>query len=48
MPKMDIVGTLGSMFTPSKATATALGWVVHLVMGVIFALIYALVEDLSS
>jgi hypothetical protein len=29
MPKMDIVGTLGSMFTPSKETATALGWAVY-------------------
>ncbi len=38
MPKMDIVGLLGSMFgRPNQA----LGWMMHLMMGVIFALIYA-------
>ncbi len=38
MPKMDIVSLLGSMFgKPNQA----LGWMMHLMMGVIFALIYA-------
>ncbi len=38
MPKMDIVGLLGSMFgKPNQA----LGWMMHLMMGIIFALIYA-------
>lgn len=38
MPKMDIVGLLGSMFgKPNQA----LGWMMHLMMGVVFALIYA-------
>lgn len=38
MPKMDIVGLLGSMFgKPSPA----LGWMMHLMMGVVFALVYA-------
>lgn len=37
MPKMDIVGLLGSMFgKPNQA----LGWMMHLMMGVVFALIY--------
>ena len=39
MPKMDIVRMLGSMF--SKEGNTGLGWVMHLMMGVIFAIIYA-------
>jgi uncharacterized membrane protein YagU involved in acid resistance len=47
MPKMDIVGMLGSMFTSSKGTATVVGWVVHLMMGIIFAIIYALVWSLG-
>lgn len=38
MPKMDIVSLLGSMFgKPNQA----LGWMMHLMMGIIFALIYA-------
>ncbi len=39
MPKMDIVGMLGSMFNPNGNTP--LGWVIHLMMGVVFAIIYA-------
>ena len=38
MPKMDIVGLLGSMFGKENQ---ALGWMMHLMMGVVFALIYA-------
>ena len=40
MPKMDIVDLLGSMF--SARTNQALGWTMHLMMGIVFALIYAL------
>lgn len=40
MPKMDIVNLLGSMF--SARTNQALGWTMHLMMGIVFALIYAL------
>lgn len=40
MPKMDIVGMLGSMFSPEGNRT--LGWAMHLMMGVVFALIYAL------
>ncbi len=39
MPKMDIVSLLGSMF--SAKTNLVLGWMMHLMMGVVFALIYA-------
>jgi hypothetical protein len=38
MPKMDIVGLLGSMFGGDNRL---LGWVLHFMMGVIFALVYA-------
>ncbi len=39
MPKMDIVSLLGSMF--STKSNLALGWMMHLMMGIVFALIYA-------
>jgi hypothetical protein len=38
LPKMDIVGMLSTMFgKPNRV----LGWVMHMMMGVVFALIYA-------
>lgn len=38
MPKMDIVGMLSTMFgKPNKV----LGWMMHLMMGVVFALVYS-------
>lgn len=40
MPKMDMVGMLGSMFSPEGNRVVGLG--IHLMMGVVFALIYAL------
>lgn len=40
MPKMDIVGMLGSMFSPEGNRAV--GMVMHMMMGVVFAIIYAL------
>ena len=43
MPGMDILGMLGSMFTSDRGTATKLGAVMHLMMGAIFALAYAVV-----
>jgi hypothetical protein len=39
MPRMDIVSLLGSMF--SAKSNQALGWMMHLIMGVVFALLYA-------
>ena len=47
MPKMDIVGMLGSMFTPNQGPAKIIGLIVHFMMGVIFAIIYALVWHLG-
>ncbi len=40
MPKMDIVSLLGSMF--SAKSNPVLGWTMHLMMGVVFAVVYAL------
>lgn len=39
MPKMAIWEMLGTMF--SKEANLALGWIIHFMMGVIFAIIYA-------
>ena len=38
LPKMDIVGMLSTMFGKPNRT---LGWIMHMMMGVVFALIYA-------
>ncbi|MCI0553456.1 MAG: hypothetical protein L0287_21115, partial [Anaerolineae bacterium] len=38
MPKMDIVGMLGTMFGRENRL---LGWMMHAMMGIIFGLIYA-------
>ena len=44
MPKMDIVGLLSTMFgKPNRI----LGWMIHLMMGVVFALIYAFLWSLG-
>ncbi|RMD96586.1 MAG: hypothetical protein D6816_18735 [Bacteroidetes bacterium] len=40
MPKMDIVGMLGAMFSPESNRM--MGMVMHVMMGVVFAIIYAL------
>jgi len=42
LPKMDIVGMLGSMFTTQPGPAKLIGLIIHFMMGVIFAFIYAL------
>ncbi len=42
MPKMDIIGMLGSMFSEDEGTATIIGLVVHFMMGIVFAIVYAL------
>jgi uncharacterized membrane protein YagU involved in acid resistance len=38
MPKMDIVGMLGTMFGQANRP---LGWMMHFMMGIVFALVYA-------
>ena len=40
MPKMDIVGLLSSMF--SAESNRMVGMIMHLMMGVVFAIVYAL------
>ncbi|NOZ48460.1 MAG: hypothetical protein GXP37_00235 [Chloroflexi bacterium] len=47
MPKMDIMGLLGSMFAADSGSAKKIGVILHLMMGVIFALIYALLWQLG-
>lgn len=47
MPKMDIIGMLGTMFTASEGIARILGTLAHFMMGVIFAIIYALLWSLG-
>lgn len=42
MPKMDIIGMLGTMVAPNRDTAALLGVVIHFMMGVLFAIVYAL------
>jgi hypothetical protein len=38
MPKMDIVSMLGTMFGKENRV---LGWIMHFMMGIVFALLYA-------
>ena len=47
MPKMDIIGMLGTMFTPNQGAARVMGVVVHFMMGAVFAVIYALLWSLG-
>lgn len=44
MPKMDIVGLLNTMFGKPNRT---LGWIMHFMMGIIFALVYAFLWSLG-
>ena len=41
MPKMDFVGLLGSLFSPKQNRAV--GWILHLLIGVFWAFVYAAV-----
>ena len=45
MPKMDIVGMLGSMF--DKNGNPALGWIMHGMMGVAFGIVYVVLWGLG-
>lgn len=42
MPKMDVIGMLGTMFTANEGTAKIIGAIIHFMMGAVFAIIYAL------
>ncbi len=41
LPKMDVMGMLGSMFTERPESARGIGALAHFLMGAIFALVYA-------
>lgn len=45
MPKMDIVSLLSTMF--KKEGSPVFGWFAHIMMGIVFALIYALLWSLG-
>jgi uncharacterized membrane protein YagU involved in acid resistance len=45
--KMDIIGLLGTMFTTSEGASRVIGTLAHLMMGVIFAIVYALLWTLG-
>ena len=47
MPKMDIIGMLGTMFTPNQSVARIFGIVAHFMMGAVFAIIYVLLWSLG-
>lgn len=47
MPGMDMPKMLGTMFITREETATAVGLVIHFMMGAIFAVIYALLWSLG-
>jgi uncharacterized membrane protein YagU involved in acid resistance len=41
MPKMDMIGMLGKMFTGNGSIAYPLGTIIHFMMGALFAIVYA-------
>ena len=41
LPRIDVVGMLGSLAAPNKETAVTLGGAIHFSLGVVFALLYA-------
>jgi hypothetical protein len=41
LPRIDVVGMLGSLAAPNKQDAVTLGGAVHFSMGILFAIIYA-------
>jgi hypothetical protein len=40
LPRIDVIGMLGSLVAPNKLDAVTLGGAIHFTMGVFFALIY--------
>ncbi|AEB11046.1 hypothetical protein [Marinithermus hydrothermalis] len=41
LPKMDVMGMLGTMFTETPSSARGIGAVMHFLMGAVFTLVYA-------
>jgi uncharacterized membrane protein YagU involved in acid resistance len=48
MPKMDIIGMLGTMFTTNQGAARVMGTIAHFMMGVVFAIVYALLWSFGA
>lgn len=44
--ELDIIGTMGSIFTRSRSKYTSVGWTVHLTVGILFAFLYVAVWNL--
>jgi uncharacterized membrane protein YagU involved in acid resistance len=42
MTRVDIIGMLGTVFSPRRGLIPILGVIVHLAVGVVFAIVYAL------
>src|SRR5207237_8052869 len=47
LPNIDVISILGSVATANKQAAVTLGGAIHFMMGIIFALIYALLWSLG-
>ena len=47
LPNIDIISILGSVATANKQAAVTLGGAIHFTMGIIFAIIYALLWSLG-
>lgn len=47
MPKMDVMGMLGSMVSQDAGRARLIGAVMHFMMGMVFAVVYALLWSLG-
>jgi uncharacterized membrane protein YagU involved in acid resistance len=47
LPNIDVISILGSLATENKQAAITLGGAIHFTMGIVFALIYALLWSLG-
>ena len=47
LPRIDVVGLLGSVAAPNKESAITLGGAIHFALGIFFALIYAALWSLG-
>ncbi len=47
LPRIDVVGMLGSAAAPNKQDAATLGGAIHFTLGILFALLYAVLWDLG-
>lgn len=47
LPRIDVVGILGSVAAPNKQDAATLGGAIHFTLGILFAMVYAFLWDLG-